>query len=340
MPEATLDPAAPDAQAGARIDAAEMLVASQQIESKLPPEEQGPEDHHDEIPPLSVRTVNLVAIVAPFVALCAAIWAFWGVGFHWTELWLLLVGYVITGLGITIGFHRLLTHKSFETTGWLKAVFTIAGSMAAEGPAIGWAANHRQHHRHSDTHDDPHSPHLHGGGVRGVLRGLWHAHTGWLMTHVQSDRARWTPDLEEDKVYRFVDRTFLFWLGLSLVIPGVIGWAVAGNWVGGMMGFIWGGAIRILLVHHITWSVNSICHVWGSRPFRSKDESRNNPIVGVLAFGEGWHNNHHAFPASARHGLKWWQFDSSWIIIKTLEKVGLVWDVRVPTAERLAAKAR
>ena len=286
----------------------------------------------------ALRTANFLAITLPFAGLIAAIVMLWGVAFNWVYLAMFLGGYVLTGLGITIGFHRYFTHKSFEAPRVVQATLGILGSMALEGPLLTWAATHRVHHQHSDRHDDPHSPHTHGEGFKGFIQGLVHSHFGWLFVREPENLEKYVPDLQKDPLVRFISRTFFVWTLIGLVVPAVIGGLVTGTWMGVLLGFLWGGLARIFLVHHVTWSVNSVCHLWGSRPFRSHDHSRNNALFGILAFGEGWHNNHHAFPASARHGLRPWQFDSSYIIIRGLELVGLARDVRVPTPERQEAK--
>lgn len=296
--------------------------------------------------PLGSRIGNLVAILLPLAGLVFAIFHLWGDAVALPQVLLMTAMYILTGFGITIGYHRYFTHKSFSTSRPMVAVLGVLGSMAAEGSIIRWCATHRSHHQHSDRDGDPHSPHGHGDGWVGIVKGLWTAHMGWIFHPPASESlARYVPDLERDRLIRTVSRLFPLWVALGLVIPALIGGvieaALGRSFAFGMLlGFIWGGLVRILVVHHITWSVNSICHIWGTKPFRSADESRNNPIVGVLALGEGWHNNHHAFPSSARHGLEWWQFDSSWLVIRTLAKVGLVRDVRTPSPQRIAAKRR
>jgi stearoyl-CoA desaturase (Delta-9 desaturase) len=316
----------------------------------LDPEHQHAEE--EDIPtPLWRRLATMIVVIAPPIGLAAAIVLLWGVALSWVHLVLLLVGYLITGFGITIGYHRLFTHKSFDAHPALKVFLGIAGSMAAEGPILEWVAKHRLHHQHSDKPMDPHSPHVRsdyaGGevvrtGVWGKIRGAFHSHMGWLFRAdaPSSVLNKYIPDLLADKLTVKISNLFMVWLALSLIVPGLIAWAVTGSWIGGLLGVLWGGVVRIFMVHHITWSVNSVCHIWGSRPFNSHDHSRNNPIVGVLALGEGWHNAHHAFPASARHGLRWWEFDSSYVIIKVLAAVGLVTNIRVPSPERIEAKKR
>jgi len=287
------------------------------------------------------RIANLVAILLPFAGLVLGIALLWGWGLSWIHLVLLFGMYLITGLGVTIGFHRLFTHKSFETGPVLRAVFGVLGSMSVQGPVMAWVSHHRCHHQHSDTEGDPHTPHGgDGSGLIHLVKGFCRAHIGWMMMSTKSETnfAKYIPDLQKDRLVRWISRLFPLWVLISLLIPTVIAGLVTMTWTGALLGLVWGGLVRIFMVHHITWSVNSVCHIWGNRPFQSHDESRNNAIVGVLAFGEGWHNNHHAFPTSARHGLRWWQFDLSYVIIRALEAVGLIWNVRIPTPERIAAK--
>jgi len=289
-------------------------------------------------PPLRVRIANLIAVVLPFAGLVAAIVLLWGVALDWVHLALLAVMYLLTAAGVTVGYHRLFTHKSFQTPRPVAFILGVLGSMAVEGPLLHWAATHRRHHQHSDDEHDPHSPHAFGDSMLGTLRGLWHAHMGWLFVHNPQRLAEYVPDLCRDPVIRAVSALFPMWVLLGLLVPATLGGLLTMSWMGALLGFIWGGLVRIFLVHHVTWSVNSVCHLWGWRPFRSHDESRNNPILGILALGEGWHNNHHAFPASARHGLRWWEFDLSYLVIRAMGWVGLARDIRVPSPERIAAK--
>lgn len=306
---------------------------------------------HQVAVPLGRRIATLTAVILPPAALAAAITLLWGVAFDWIHLWLLIGGYLLTGIGITVGYHRLFTHKSFEAVAPVKAALGIFGSMAVEGPVIGWVATHRMHHQHSDKHADPHSPHVrtdeHGHpiehtGVMGRIRGFLHSHIGWFFTPDPPKEVldRYVPDLQADKLTVFISKHFFTWVLLSLIVPGVIAGLVTQSWIGGLLGVLWGGGARIFLVHHITWSINSVCHLWGSRPFKSADHSRNNAVFGILAFGEGWHNAHHAFPASARHGLRWWEFDSAWLFISTLKVLGLASNVKLPSPERIESKRR
>lgn len=302
-----------------------------------------PEDTHDhsvshERLPAAHRAIVLAVIVIPFIGFLTAVVFAWGWGITWTEVALLLAMYVLTGFGVTVGYHRLFTHRSFGTGRIITAFLGVLGSMAVEGPLLRWVAVHRAHHQHSDTAEDPHSPHGHGSGIRGIIVGFFNAHMGWMLLRSDRKLARYTADLRKDRLVRRVSRLFFVWVALGLLIPAVIGGLISMSWTGALLGMLWGGLVRVFFLHHVTWSVNSVCHLWGTRPFRSNDESRNNPIVGVLGMGEGWHNNHHAFPTSARHGLRWWEIDLSWMLIWALRKLNLAWEVRLPTAERMAAR--
>ena len=280
---------------------------------------------------LAARAGTLAAVVLPLVGFVAAVASVWGWGFGWVDFGLLVGMYVLTALGITVGFHRLLTHRSFETTGAVRFVLAALGSMAVQGSVLRWVAQHRRHHQHSDTPDDPHSPHHRGRGLAGVVRGFWHAHIGWAFRPDASGLDRYVADLRKFASVRLASALFPLWIALGLAIPAALGGAIVGTWGGALMGLLWGGLVRVFLVHHVTWSVNSVCHLWGRRPYPEHDHSRNNWVLGVLAMGEGWHNNHHAFPTSARHGLRWWQFDVSYYVIRMMALVGLAWKVRVPT---------
>jgi stearoyl-CoA desaturase (delta-9 desaturase) len=289
----------------------------------------------------ATRTANIIAVILPFAGLVTAICLLWGVAFDWVHLGIMLGMYVVTGLGITVGYHRFFTHKSFSAPRPIAFLLGMFGSMAVQGSIIEWAAVHRSHHQHSDDHNDPHSPNMHqGSGVFGVLGGLWHAHAGWMFKRKAPGMGRYVRDLNKDKMVRAVSTLFPVWVLIGLLVPAALGGLLTMTWMGALLGFLWGGLARVFLVHHVTWSVNSVCHIWGSRPFESHDYSRNNPIFGVLAMGEGWHNNHHAFPTSARHGLAWWQFDLSWVVIRTMGLMGLARNIRVPAVERQEAKRR
>ncbi len=295
---------------------------------------------NEEHVPLGQKVAVLLAIILPFAGLVGAAILTWGSIFGWMELGLFLGFYLVTVFGITVGFHRLLTHRSFKTFAPIKWVLAAAGSLAVEGPVIKWCAVHRRHHQCSDHEGDPHSPHLHDGSTWGMIKGMYHAHIGWLFQPDVKDVQRSAKDLIEDPGLRFIDRTFPLWVALGLVLPALLGWAISGSWWGLLSGFIWGGLVRIFFAHHITWAVNSVCHVWGTRDFVSNDHSTNNLVVALFSAGEGWHNNHHAFPTSARHGLRWWQIDFSWYLIKAMSWVGLTWDIRTPAKNAMLTKAR
>ncbi|HYD01124.1 MAG TPA: fatty acid desaturase [Phycisphaerales bacterium] len=292
-----------------------------------------------------LKMINLVAVLVPVIGLFAAIGLLWGIAFDWVQLAIMGLMYLVTAIGITVGFHRMATHKSFRAPAAVRYLLAAAGSMAAQGPVIRWCGEHRKHHQHSDTEEDPHSPHMSangswGEGVWATVKGAWHAHIGWLLRAPGEGLAKYTVDLRKDKVLVAASKQFPWLVLAGLIIPAVLGGLITMTWSGALLGFLWGGLVRVLMVHHITWSVNSVCHLWGSKPFESHDESRNNAVVGILAMGEGWHNNHHAFPTSARHGLRWWELDVSYAFIRVLGLLGLAKEIRVPDAERVASKRR
>ena len=271
------------------------------------------------------RIANIAAMTLPLALLGFAAWRAWGGTLRWSDLIVLAIVYSLTGLGITVGFHRLFTHRSFKTGPAARLVLGALGSAAIEGPVIEWVANHRKHHQFSDDDGDPHSPHHHGTGLRGALRGLLHAHVGWILGgDALAAPERYAKDLLADPVARFVDRMFLLWLLAGLALPFALGAALTGTLSGALTALLWGGAVRIFLLHHATFSVNSLCHyfAWLSLP----------------TLGEAWHNNHHAFPVSARHGQGRWQLDPSWWVIGALSRCGLAWDVIGVTSERRLAK--
>ncbi len=286
------------------------------------------------------RTLTGLVTALPILALGVATWQSWEGLLQPADLLVFAIVYVVTGLGITVGFHRLFTHRSFKTGRVLRATLGILGSAAIEGPVISWVADHRKHHAFADVPGDPHSPHVdHGVGVRGALHGLLHAHVGWLFRHDQRGaRHRYAPDLLADPVMRFVDRTFPLWAIAGLALPFGLGVMIGGTVEAGLTGLLWGGAVRMFVLHHVTYSINSICHVFGRRAFQTADESRNVSWLSVFSFGESWHNNHHAFPTSARHGLGRWQIDPSAAVIGALSAVGLAWDVVRVSPERQRAK--
>jgi stearoyl-CoA desaturase (delta-9 desaturase) len=286
------------------------------------------------------QVANVAVMVVPLGLVALAAWRAWGGALRWPDLVALAVTYVLTGLGITVGFHRLLTHRSFKTSPALRALFAALGSAAVEGPVIEWVANHRKHHQFSDEPGDPHSPHVdHASGWRGAFGGLFHAHVGWILGgDALANEQRYAKDLLADPVVRFVDRTFVLWVALGLAFPFGLGYALTGSLAGALTALLWGGAVRMFLLHHATFSINSLCHFFGRRSYVTGDQSRNLLWLALPTLGEAWHNNHHAFPTSARHGLRWWQLDPSAWLIAGLERAGLVWDVIYIAPERQLAK--
>ncbi len=287
------------------------------------------------------RFASAVVTVVPPMLLVLGVVFGWGSLLHWQDLLVFTVTYLLFGFGITVGFHRLLTHGSFKTHRWVRLAAAILGSAAVEGPVIEWVATHRKHHRFSDEEGDPHSPHVgHGSGFRGALGGLFYAHIGWVFRDAEvADENRYAKDLMADPAMRLVDRLFFLWVLVGLAFPFALGWALTGTVIGGLTGMLWGGAVRIFVLHHVTFSVNSLCHFFGRQPFPTGDESRNLAWLALPTMGESWHNNHHAFPTSARHGLRRWEVDGSGAVIWVLEKLGLAWDVVRISPERMADKA-
>ena len=287
------------------------------------------------------RIITGFVTVVPFVAIGVAGWQVWGNALHWSDVALFVGMYVFTGLGITVGFHRHLTHRAFKTHGWLRGFLAILGSAAIEGPVISWVADHRKHHAFADREGDPHSPHVdHGHGWSGALRGLAHAHVGWIFIHTQrGNKERFAPDLTADPIISWVDRTFLVWASVGLLLPFALGWAIGGTLFAGLTGLLWGGLVRVFVLHHFTYSINSLCHFFGRREFDTDDHSRNLALIAIPTLGEAFHNSHHAFPTSATHGLGRRQLDISALVIDGLEKLDLVWDVVRVSPERLASKA-
>jgi stearoyl-CoA desaturase (Delta-9 desaturase) len=287
------------------------------------------------------RNVNLTAVILPLLGVVAAAALAWNHFLGPLELAIFLLMYALTAVGITVGFHRLLTHRAFQTHRALRYTLAVLGSMALQGPVIDWVADHRKHHTFTDQEGDPHSPHAgHGAGLRGMVEGLWHAHVGWLFsTHGQASSRRFAADLVDDPGMRRINRSFP-WIALaSLGIPFLLGLALSGGSLAvGLAALLWGGLVRIFLVHHITWSINSICHFFGTRRFATEDRSTNVFWLALPSLGEAWHHNHHAFPRSAFHGLRWYELDPSGWLILAMAKVGLAWDVVRVTPERERAK--
>ena len=283
------------------------------------------------------RVITALLVAGPFVALGLTLGLLWGRAVNATDLVLALILYMVTGHGVTVGFHRLFAHRGFKARRGVKIGLAVVGSMAVEGSVVSWVANHRRHHVHSDRPGDPHSPHPEASGVNGVFRSFVHAHVGWLFRADDTPAERYAPDLLRDPDLVLVGRLFPVLAVASLALPFAVGWALSGGPEGALTAFLWAGLLRMALLHHVTWSVNSICHLVGRRPFVSRDQSRNVAALAVLSFGESWHNLHHAYPTSARHGALPHQIDSSAGVIRLLERLGWVTDVRWPTPERLAS---
>ena len=286
------------------------------------------------------KFANLAAVITPFIAFLVAIPLLWNSWVGATDLAIFGVMYVLTGLGVTVGFHRMLTHRAFETYRPIKYTLTALGSMAVEGPAIVWVADHRKHHTFADEEGDPHSPHVDfDDGWRGALRGLWHAHMGWLFDEQgRAETKRFARDLLADGGLRYITRNFPWMVLLGLLIPFALGLALTQSLAGAFTALLWGGLVRIFLLHHVTWSINSVCHFFGRRRFDTDDHSTNVFWLALPSFGESWHHNHHAFPTSAKHGLRWWEIDLSALVIAAMERLGLAWNVVKVPLDRQQAK--
>ncbi|HEX8743256.1 MAG TPA: acyl-CoA desaturase [Thermoleophilaceae bacterium] len=270
------------------------------------------------------RAFNLMVVIVPFVAITVAIVQLWNGLVGWTDLALLAFFYTFTLFGISIGFHRQLTHRSFESPRWVRGLLAVAGSMAVQGPPIVWVADHRKHHTFADEEGDPHSPHVSGG----VLRGLFHAHIGWLIGRTEpSDPVRYARDLLKDPVILRISQLFPLFVVLTLALPAGLGFLLTGTASGALTGFLWGGLVRLFLAHHVTWSVNSLGHYAGRRRFQTSDHSTNVLALALPSLGESLHHNHHAFPRSANFGLRWWEPDPSALLVRGMEKAGLIWNV-------------
>ncbi|MCF2530002.1 acyl-CoA desaturase [Yinghuangia soli] len=274
----------------------------------------------------------------PFLALIAAVPAMWGWGLTWVDVALMFVMYGITGHGITIGFHRYFTHGSFKAGRKVRIALAIAGNMAVQGPLVRWVADHRKHHKFSDQEGDPHSPWKYGSGVRALSKGMWWAHMGWLFDVEQTPQDKYAPDLLKDDDMVRVSRQFPFWVAVSLLFPALAGGLITWSWQGAVTAFFWAGLVRVGLLHHVTWSINSICHAVGNQPFRSRDKSGNVWWLAIPSMGESWHNLHHADQTAARHGVLRGQIDSSARIIRIMEKLGWVSDVRWPDRARIESR--
>ena len=279
-----------------------------------------------------------VFIVVPFLAVVAAVPLAWGGWLGWTDVIIAVVMYFLTGHGITVGFHRLFTHKSYKPNRAVKIFWAIAGSMAIQGPVVRWVADHRKHHKFSDRDGDPHSPWRYGNGVGALTKGFLYAHMMWLFNPEQTPQRKYAPDLMKDRDIVRISRQFPMWVAVSLLLPPVLGGLLTMSWQGALTAFFWASLVRVSLLHHVTWSINSICHTIGERPFVSRDKSANVWWLAIPSMGESWHNLHHADPTCARHGVLKGQVDTSARIIRVMEKLGWVHDVRWPVRERIDAK--
>lgn len=286
------------------------------------------------------RFITLVAVILPLLGFVAAVVLLWGRAVGYIDIALLASMYVLGVVGIEVGFHRYFSHHAFQTSRAVRVALAILGSTTLQGPVIFWVAIHRRHHAYSDHPGDPHSPHLHGSGWRGALRGLVHAHVGWLFVFENTDWVRYAPDLLRDRLIFDLNRLYPLWAALGLLVPALVGGLLTLTWTGALYGLLWGGLVRVFLVHHSTWSVNSLCHCFGARAFESDDQSTNNVWLSLVSLGGSWHNNHHAFPNSADNGLAWWQLDPSGRLIRLLEATGLAWDVKTPSAEMIERARR
>jgi len=286
------------------------------------------------------QSLVIAFMIIPVVALVAAVMLTWGWGITLLDVVIATIAYFGSGLGVTVGFHRHFTHKSFKATRPMKVALAITGSLAFQGSIVSWVADHRRHHAFSDKEGDPHSPWLFGTGPLALVRGFWHAHMGWLFDRDKTNARRFAPDLLADRDVAAVDRQFVLLTVVSLGVPALLGGLLSWSWWGALTAFLWGGLVRVGLLHHVTWSINSICHMAGRRPFGTRDRSANVWWLAVLSFGESWHNLHHADPTCARHGVKRGQIDMSARLIWLFEKFGWVHSVRWPTPQRLERLAR
>lgn len=278
-------------------------------------------------------------LIFPLLAVLAAVPLMWGWGLSWHDVTLAVVMYAVTGHGVTIGFHRMLTHHAFRAKRWLEVTLAIAGSMAIQGPVINWVADHRRHHRFSDRDGDPHSPWRYGTSLWALSKGFAWAHIGWLFDREQTSKLRFAPELLKDKAIRRVSKTFPLWVVVSMLAPPVIGGLWSWSWQGALTAFFWASLVRVALLHHVTFAINSICHMTGRTPYKTKDRSRNVWWLAIPSMGEAWHNFHHAEPTSARHGVGRWEIDTSAVIIRVMEKLHWVRDVRWPDPATIARRS-
>ncbi|MFH2052257.1 MAG: fatty acid desaturase [bacterium] len=288
----------------------------------------------------AMALITHAVVWTPAAGALAAVWLAFETGVTTFDWVLLLVMYLLTVIGVELGLHRYVSHRAFRTTGFIEGALVVLGSMAAQGPALYWASTHRRHHAFSDQEGDPHSPCLSGSGFRGRVAGLFHAHMGWLFQPVQSDWLRYIPDLVKDSRLFRLNQLYFVWMLLGLAIPAAAGLLHYGTVIGAFKGLLWGGLGRIFLVHHAVWGVNSLCHRFGSRPFPTREQSRNLAIIALPSLGGGWHNNHHAFPRAADNRLHWWQLDVCGLIVRFLDRAHLAWDVHYPDAASFKGQRR
>ena len=285
-----------------------------------------------------LRIAIAAFIVVPLLAVAAAIPVAWGGWVSWVDISLLIALWAITALGITVGYHRFFTHGSFKAPRAVKITLALMGSLAIEGSINQWVADHRKHHQFSDDFGDPHSPWRFGTSRRAVAKGLLWAHMGWLFSEDQTAVEEYAPDIAADADLQRISRSFPLIVVTSLFLPALLGGLITWSWMGALTAFFWGGLFRIAFVHHVTWSINSICHVFGTRPFKTRDQSSNVAWLAIPSFGESWHNLHHADPTCARHGVLKGQIDLSADLIRGLERMNLAHDVRWPKPERIAKR--
>ena len=305
--------------------------------TRRPPEEITVE--HEEFKLIQKVHASLIVVV-PTIGTIYALYLAWNYGVTVTDILLLLVFYCFTMLGITLGYHRLFSHRSFKAKTWFRVLLAIAGSTAAQGSVVYWVSNHRRHHQYTDLPGDLHSPYVRDEGEMDIVTGFWHSHMGWTFGHRMTNALMFAKDIYRDNAISRANRLYYVWVFGGLILPAVIGGLISGTWYGGFTGFLWGGLVRLFLAYHFVNGIDSVTHIFGTQPFKSDDHSVNNAVWAVATLGEGWHNNHHAFPTSAVLGLEWYQVDPGAWVLKVMRAIGQVWDIQVPTAEMIAAKRR
>lgn len=316
-----------------------MTATTERVAPEAPPAESGPKPLTSGERPRAGQVLVYVFVLVPFAALIAAVPMAWGWGLGPVDIALALLFWLISGLGVTVGFHRYFTHGSFKAKRWVQMALAISGMMAVQGPAITWVADHRRHHAFSDREGDPHSPWLFGTSASALAKGFWHSHMGWLFERNMTNVDRFAPDLVKDRPLDRVNRLFPLWTVATFLLPALLGGLITWSLWGALSALFWAGFVRVSFLHHITWSVNSICHMVGTRPFTARDRSANFWPLAIVSFGESWHNSHHADPTCARHGVRRGQLDVSARLIWLLEKLGWIYQVRWPTPRRLARLA-